>query len=555
MCRRATFLDLTRNSRQYKPYIKSLKTILEERTVDHPAGLKALCLLAKLAPNELDRTQAKSWLDSMLKQISSTELDSWLEGLRPLVPWMQDELVARIPLYVDTPEENVARDNCIRILCAGANPKQRNWLDAAWGTSPETLHHWKAWLPQHSEEVKQQITASMEDVSWVQSDDEEGENETRKIAQRYLLRYVMGDSGWEEILKQRPDPRPRTYFFHRLAHSKVSLTRLSDLLLTTDDAGMLFGSLLCLGFAANDLPNRLDDPRKTLNRIQDLYLNHVDSGVHSACLWTLINMKEEEFIDASQPRLIAEGLKTSLEKGRRWHVSTTGDLFVHVEVKDESVHPKPWKVAIAALPMSLRQKLQMSNGEAPTRGPAAEYNEFDSVSGQFLIDYVMKLNNEFPSDARREVPEPVAVEPLEESQKYSIDYFRKGFRIGLKSEIRLLGRNQAVTARSFGSARTSILSGFNSKIIPISPNNKVNHPWDAPTDLGAFWMCYLNEFALGGNRSNPVDDSYRLILNGRQVITSLFPNKDLLMTDAWANMQVDYAPGRVAFFLGFVEED
>ncbi|MFO0924523.1 MAG: hypothetical protein U0905_18795 [Pirellulales bacterium] len=133
------------------------------------------------------------------------------------------------------------------------------------------------------------------------------------------------------------------------------MNRLSDLMLSTDDAGMLYGSLLCLGFAANDLSNRLDDPRKTLNRIQDLYLNHVDSGVHSACLWTLINMKEDEFIDASQPRLIAEGLKTSLEKGRRWHSRPLEIFLCTLRSRMNRFTPKPWKVAIAAFPMSLRR--------------------------------------------------------------------------------------------------------------------------------------------------------------------------------------------------------
>ncbi|MFO0924522.1 MAG: hypothetical protein U0905_18790 [Pirellulales bacterium] len=156
-----------------KPYIKSLKTILEERTVDHPAGLKALCLLAKLAANELDRTQAKSWLDSMLRQISSTELDSWQEDWWPLVPWMQDELVARIPLYEDTP----------RGKCSERQLHSHFWL---WVPIPSSVTGWmRLWEPDRKrciigkhgcnniqEVVKHQITASMEDVPWVHSEDE-----------------------------------------------------------------------------------------------------------------------------------------------------------------------------------------------------------------------------------------------------------------------------------------------------------------------------------------------------------------------------------------------
>jgi len=107
-----------------------------------------------------------------------------------------------------------------------------------------------------------------------------------------LLRLKQADPVWP-LLQHRSDPRTRSYLIHRLRPLGVDATTIFQRLGQEQEVSIRRALLLCLGeLGLEKLP--ADDQKDVLKRVENLYRDDPDPGIHGASKWLLRKWEPEE---------------------------------------------------------------------------------------------------------------------------------------------------------------------------------------------------------------------------------------------------------------------
>jgi hypothetical protein len=134
----------------------------------------------------------------------------------------------------------------------------------------------------------------------------------RKTAMAAALLGRLGE--WDAViplLRHSVNPGVRAHLIELLSDAETSLTRLIELLATTDDTSTRRALLLALGgFEIHERPAAINDD--AIADVARLYENDPDPGIHAAAEWLLRRWNQAERI-----RAIRRAIERTTKRGRR----------------------------------------------------------------------------------------------------------------------------------------------------------------------------------------------------------------------------------------------
>jgi formylglycine-generating enzyme required for sulfatase activity/tRNA A-37 threonylcarbamoyl transferase component Bud32 len=123
-------------------------------------------------------------------------------------------------------------------------------------------------------------------------------------------------------LSHRPDPRVQTYFIHTAEAKGLSPKPLIERLQDEADAGVLYCLLLTLG-GYSEKSLSVDERRRLVPLLSNLYKSHSDSGVHSSARWLLQHWGLVPVVsDAERAEMRVE------RRDRNWYYNSLGQCMV-----------------------------------------------------------------------------------------------------------------------------------------------------------------------------------------------------------------------------------
>ena len=155
-----------------------------------------------------------------------------------------------------------------------------------------------------------------------------------------LLRMNQPAKVWP-LLKHSPDPRVRSYLIHRLSPLGADASAILKRLDEEPDVTIRRALLLSLG--EYDEKGLSPEARNAvLPKLQDVYRNDADPGLHAACEWLLRQWKQEAWLkqandewakDKRQREKRLDGIKELLTKEKektlpQWYVNGQGQTMV-----------------------------------------------------------------------------------------------------------------------------------------------------------------------------------------------------------------------------------
>jgi serine/threonine protein kinase/formylglycine-generating enzyme required for sulfatase activity len=184
-------------------------------------------------------------------------------------------------------------ERCRQLAARGFRPAAISLVCSGTATSPAAASVWhQAVVPESAKDVlaRRQANAAVA-----------------------LLRMAHPANVWP-LLKHSPDPTLRSYLIHRLAPLGANPETIIKRLDEETDVTIRRALLLSLGeYGEKEL---LPETRKAiLPRIQEIYRNHVDPGLHAAAEWLLRQWQQESWLE----RFNQEWAKNEEHREKRLH--------------------------------------------------------------------------------------------------------------------------------------------------------------------------------------------------------------------------------------------
>lgn len=283
---------------------------------------KLNCVRCALEPSRF-ATLAKPqdfirWIAGLVK---NEDLPSWQALIKPY----EAQFFAFLPTIYDKETLPSVRNGLAILLANSHNKDPEKLLDYAVRSQPAELAVWGEAIGRFTSSPSESIL-----VDWQNFDDPnraEGLSETycTEQANRVLIRLIMGDTECLRLaLKQRPDPRLRTYVVHRLVATEVKLDGVLQQLLVEKEHDVCYGLLLVLGLMdGNSVAKALKNQCKEW--LVENYQHHPDSGVHAMCRILLDRWQwNQELRKLDESLLVTDSPGKS---DKNWFVNTLGMHF------------------------------------------------------------------------------------------------------------------------------------------------------------------------------------------------------------------------------------
>jgi len=332
-----------------------------------------------------------------------------------------------------------------------------------------------------------------------------------------LLHLDVPAGAWD-VLRQRTDPRARSYFIDRAATYGVPAEALIAKLLDKDvDVSIRHALLLTLGeYDKGQLSLR--QRQRLVPKILDLYRRHPDAGLHAAAEWLLRRWGQEEVLVAQRAKLQETGSGFDASRPmnrRRWYVNRQGQTMVVVagetflmgsRVPDpqadatEIAHRKRIgrEFALSATPVSKAQFARFQKSEFASVADVTTDSTFratvltdDSpmvgVSWYDVAAYCNWLSKQEGIPEGQWCYVPNAAGKYAAGMRAKPVYLRlKGYRLASEAEWEYACRAGATTKRFYGTSDD--LLGEYAWYVANSPQRTRPVGWKKPNDFGLFDM-------------------------------------------------------------------
>jgi len=299
--------------------------------------LRAAAALAKYDPeSERWDKSSKSVVDQLAAE-NPVFSGLWMEGLRPI----KGKLLASLAnIYRDTNRRESERTLATNILADYANDNPQLLADLLMDADEKQF---TVIYPKFKDRGEVGLTTEIDKE--LPPELPSSDHSREKLAKRQanaavaLLRLNQPAKVWP-LLKHSDDPRVRSYLIHRLgplgANPKAIIKRLDE----EPDITIRRALLLSLGeYGERDLAH--EDCKALLEKLQEIYRNEADPGLHAAAEWLLRTRKEEawlkqmndEWTKDKEQREKLESIKRTLAKEKEktpphWYVSAQGQTMV-----------------------------------------------------------------------------------------------------------------------------------------------------------------------------------------------------------------------------------
>jgi eukaryotic-like serine/threonine-protein kinase len=437
--------------------------ILADPSADLDRRLRAACALAKYTPDDPRWETVSGDVAARLAIQNAVVLGTWAEALQPVGKSLLPPLAALVLEEKRNPSERAVSATLYKIFAEGQ--------DDAFAPLEKVLVPFGP-----AEEWNDARTAAVE-----------------KQANAGVALFAMGrgEKVWP-LLKHGPDPTLRSYLIERLAPAGVDPRVLLAQFDKEPDKSIQRAILLSLGeFGLDRLPEV--ERRNLAPRLEGLYLNNPDAGIHGAAEWVLRQwLKEDEFKKVENT--LVRG-KFEFE-GKDWCVTSTGHTMVLApkpdhevsvgegdELRKERIH---WSYAIGAKIVTVEQFLKFRKDHKSSFKTAD--GPVDSVSWHDAAAYCnwMSKEEEIPESQWCYEKTGIDKDGNPEYKEGANHLRRTGYRLATEAEWENACRAGAKTAYGFGELEDLLgkYAWFNMNSLSKS------HPVGLlkPNDLGLFDM-------------------------------------------------------------------
>jgi len=319
-------------------------------------ALRAASALAKYDPDSPHWSNVRKRVAEDLVKEPIVYLTLWMEFLRPVRVKLLEPLAA---IYRDPKRRETERDLATEILGDYAADQPQVLAELLMDAD---IEQFKALFPK-CDALGNQGLALFETELSTSCPANASEDAREKLARRQanaavaLLLKNHAESAWP-VLRYRPDPRARAYLIHRLSALGADPVTLCDRLGSEPDVGIQRALILSLGeYEESDLESDRHD--QMVVRLQNMYQNAPDAGLHACSQWLLRRWKQDAWLeqmakewasDDSKRNQKVEEIRRELKSQSttdssgvrtRWYMNSQGQTMVVV--------PGPVEFAMASL--------------------------------------------------------------------------------------------------------------------------------------------------------------------------------------------------------------
>ena len=549
--------------------------------------LRAASALAKYDPESERWAKVQEAVGNDLVNVPAVYLAAWMESLRPV----RVKLLAPLSVvYGSLSRREVERSLATDILTDYAADQPQILADLVMNADEQQF---AAIYPKIKEQGERGLFVLGSEIDRnlpAVAKDEEKEKLAKRQANAAvaLLKMNRTEKVWP-LLKHSPDPRVRSYLIHRLspfgADSKAIVNHLDDEL----DITIRRALVLSLGeFSEQQLT--MDGRTALVPKLQEIYRNHADPGLHAATEWLLRKWKQEdslkqagkEWTNGKEQRTkrlaeIEKTLATGEEQASpQWYVNSQGQTMVVIPGPVEFVmgSPKTEKsrgetenqhqrrigrtFAIGSQPVTLEQyrsltKVKYEIAEAYTRHPDFPVVGINWYMAASYCNLLCKNEGIENKQWCYEMDSTGAV------TKLKADYLSlSGYRLPTEAEMEYATRARSVTSRYYG--ETEELQGHyawyqtnSNELLQRVGTKKPNDFGLFDTQGNCFTWCQESFDAYPNVGRQQVDDSE---VNDLAIISTKsrvmrggsFVTQSSLVRSAY---RISYQPSPRSFYIGF----
>ncbi len=300
--------------------------------------LRAASALAKYDPDSEQWVKVQDAVGNDLVNEPSVYVPVWMESLRPVRVHLLPSLSV---VYGDT-NRPVERSRATDILTDYAVDQGTVLANLVMDAD---VKQFAIFLPKLKERGDEGLPVLLGEIEKklppaAKNEDQEKVAKRQANAALALLKLDRPEKAWT-VLKHSPNPRARSYLIHRLYPFGVDSVAISKRLDEETDVTIRRALLLSLG-EYGDKELSLADRKKLLPKLQEIYRNDADPGLHASSEWLLRTWKQEAWLkevneewakgkDQREKRL--EGIGKLLAKDKektppQWYVNGQGQTMV-----------------------------------------------------------------------------------------------------------------------------------------------------------------------------------------------------------------------------------
>ena len=257
--------------------------------------LRAAAALAKYDPQGERWAKVQEAVGNDLVRVPAVYLAPWMESLRPVRAKLLAPLSAA---YRETGRRDVERSLATDILADYAADQPQVLADLLMDADEQQF---AVIYPKFKEQGEQGLPVLTGEIdNKLPSDLPSSDEKREKLAKRQanaaaaLLRMNRPEKVWP-LLQHSPDPRVRSYLIHRLAPLGADAGAIIKRLDEEPDVSIRRALLLSLG--EYDEKGLSPEARTAvLPRLQDMYRNDADPGLHASAEWLLRTWGREAWL-------------------------------------------------------------------------------------------------------------------------------------------------------------------------------------------------------------------------------------------------------------------
>jgi eukaryotic-like serine/threonine-protein kinase len=315
--------------------VEALWRVAANPQQDAEERFQAACALATYDPDDRRWREINAMVAARLVTREASPMATWRTALQPARRQLLEPLVS---IYLDPNKERLMRHFASETLAAYASDQPTELFDLLADAERFQFPILFEKLAAYRDET---IALSRRELSKNVSNSA-GEDEKERLAKRQanasvaLVRMGATESIWP-LLRQRPDPRVRSYLIHGLAQGGCAPQEIVRRFETERDAGIRAGLVLALG-QFEDMQLSASERRAVIDKLLKMYELEPDAGLHGATGWLLRKWGERKRLEDVRAKLESDEshLRARLAgDARRWYVNTRGQTFSLIDARGD----------------------------------------------------------------------------------------------------------------------------------------------------------------------------------------------------------------------------